>query len=86
MKTNIIKLAGILAVALTLSISARADTVLNFGDAYSLGSITPGNPDSDTAQVSVLNQLIDLAAQSNKVVGACGRQRILRLVCVWSHW
>lgn len=68
MKTNIIRLAGIFAVALLLSVSARAVT-LTFGDAYSLGSITPGNPDSDTAQLAVLNQLIDLAGGNDQVAG-----------------
>ena len=68
MKTNIIRLAGIFAVGVLLSVSARAVT-LTFGDAYSLGSVTPGHPDSDPDQVAVLNQLIDLAAGNNQVVG-----------------
>jgi hypothetical protein len=64
MKTGFLKMAGVLALSLVLTVSARA---LSFGDANSLGSIVPGVPDSDTPQVALLNVLVDLAAGNDQV-------------------
>ena len=66
MKSSL-RLLSALAFSAALSLTASA-TTLTFGDQYSIGSIEPGKPDSDAAQVPLINKLIDLNTGNNQVV------------------
>jgi hypothetical protein len=60
MKNTFLKLAALAGLSLLVAVSARA-TALSYGDSYSIGYITPGNPDSPVAHLDLTNQLIDVA-------------------------
>ncbi len=62
-------LISALAGLTSLVFAPQAQAIsLGYNDLYSIGSIEKGTPDSDAAQVFVLNILLDLSAGNDQVV------------------